>query len=536
MRFAWVLLLAFSALAQTPPVAPPTTTISGTVRDASTGAPITEASVTLTGSSSQLRAMVDSEGRYTLSGVQPGYYSISASVGFGPYHYQDKTVTVSAGQSRIPVDFKLQAQGQISGKVLDENKEPVPGVQVVLVAREYRSGALRYVFASPGRTNDQGEYTVTRVAPGRAYLLLAQKYESKLDAVSNAPAKAELRKRATASTYYPDSATREGAEAITLRPGELREGVDFRLRRTPSYCLEGVLEGPGGPAALGFTVEDQTAGSGASGNGALYRSSPGGKTGPDGKIRLCDLYPGEFKITVSSDTSFGTVTVAITDRDVANLHIPATPRVAVPGEVLLDGPAPEKPTDARLTFSLRPTTRPPSRDEVLSVSAVSIPGEFAFPSLSIDDYDLLMVRGVPSGWYIKDITYGGRSILNRLFHPGSAIGNAALRVTVARDGGFVRATVADKDGKPVPDCYVILMPEHWASEADLAARIVSGWAGKDGVYASPTLAPGKYLALVSETGNDNTPESIARFASLRLKAKEVDVAPGRTVEVRLEQE
>ncbi len=442
---------------------------------------------------------------------------------------------MSAGQSRIPVDFKLQPLGQISGTVLDENKEPVPGTQVTLVAREYRSGALRHVFASPGRTNDQGEYTVSRVPPGRAYLLLAQKYEAKLDAVSNAPAKAELRKRATAPMYYPDSATPEGAQAVILRPGEQREGLDFRLRRTPSYCLEGVLEGSSGPAALNFSVEGLPATSGLSGNGALYRSPPGGRTGPDGKIRLCDLYPGEFKITASSDTSFGTVTVAITDRDVVSLHIPATPPVVVPGEVLLDGPAPEKPTDARLMFSLRPTTRPPSRDEVLSARGVAIPGEFAFQSLFIDDYEVT-VRGVPSGWYVKDITYGGRSILNRLFHPGSAIGNSPLRVTVARDGGFVRAQVADKDGKPVPDCFVILMPEHWASEADLAARIVSGWAGTDGVYASPTLAPGKYLALLSETVNDNTPESIARFASLRLKAKEVDVAPGKTVEVKLEQE
>jgi hypothetical protein len=137
--------------------------------------------------------------------------------------------------------------------------------------------------------------------------------------------------------------------------------------------------------------------------------------------------------------------------------------------------------------------------------------------LFIDDYEFT-VRGTPAGWYIKDITYGGGSILNRPFHPGSAIGNAGLRVIVARDGGSVQAKVADKDGKPVPDCNVVLMPEHWASEADLAARIVSGSTGLDGMYASPTLAPRKYLALVSETPNDNTPESIARFQSLRSKA------------------
>ena len=78
---------------------------------------------------------------------------------------------------------------------------------------------------------------------------------------------------------------------------------------------------------------------------------PRGKTGPDGKIRLCDLYPGEFKITASGsaggDMFLGITTVAITDRDVAKVRIPATLRVLVSGEVALDGPAPEKLTDAR---------------------------------------------------------------------------------------------------------------------------------------------------------------------------------------------
>ena len=70
---------------------------------------------------------------------------------------------------------KWSIQGRISGRVLDQNKEPVVGVSVSLVAREYSYGALRLVFGGQGGTDDQGEYVIERVQPGRAYALMAQK-------------------------------------------------------------------------------------------------------------------------------------------------------------------------------------------------------------------------------------------------------------------------------------------------------------------------------------------------------------------------
>jgi hypothetical protein len=46
------------------------------------------------------------------------------------------------------VDIHLVIYGRVRGKVVDQNKEPVPGVRVILVAREYFFGALRAVFTS----------------------------------------------------------------------------------------------------------------------------------------------------------------------------------------------------------------------------------------------------------------------------------------------------------------------------------------------------------------------------------------------------
>ena len=52
-----------------------------------------------------------------------------------------------------------------------------------------------------------------------------------------------MRLPAVVPTYYPNSRTAEGAEPLTVRPGELREGIDIHLARSPSFCLEGVTRG-----------------------------------------------------------------------------------------------------------------------------------------------------------------------------------------------------------------------------------------------------------------------------------------------------
>jgi hypothetical protein len=45
-----------------------------------------------------------------------------------------------------------------------------------------------------------------------------------------------------------------------------------------------------------------------------------------------------------------------------------------------------------------------------------------------------------------------------------------------------------------------------------------------------SLAPGKYYVLASRTPFDRTPETIGRLWGARDKGKEVELAPGATVE------
>ncbi len=236
-----------AAIAQNAPQAQPATgSISGVVRDAGTGTPMPEVQVSV--NPSQTEMATDSQGHYTLRGLAPGTYRVAA-------HGQTtgvKHVTLAAGQDLTSIDFALRAFAQISGKVLDENKEPIHGIRVFLVAREYRLGALRYVFAGTGETDDRGAYHLLRAHPGHAYLIMAEKRVRKLEAISGVPADPKLRKRVPAPTYYPDSTSLDGGQPVTLRAGERREGMDIRMTRSASFCMEGTLETNGTPAALFF--------------------------------------------------------------------------------------------------------------------------------------------------------------------------------------------------------------------------------------------------------------------------------------------
>lgn len=533
--FLCAILAVVSLTAQT------TGTISGVVRDAGTGNPLAGATVYANRNANGPKATTDARGHYTLAGLQAGQHRLSAFAsperGPEPGAYATKRVTLAPGQELNSINFHLRAFGKISGRILDQNREPAPGIFVFLIAREYRLGALRYVFAAIGTSNDQGEYVVNRVESGRAFLLMAAKRTMKLDAFSELPANPKLRKPAVVPTYFPGTSSFEGAQPVTLRAGERREGVDLTLLRSPSFCIEGVLQGPRGPEELSFWLAARSPTSGESGDGGVFMMPPNGVTGPNGKLRICDLYPGEFQLSVLSKTTsstpafWGSQPVAITDSDVTKLSMAAPVPVPVTGEVVWEGPPPEPPITGKLNISLYPLTRAPFMSEA-SMAKAPIPGVFSLGSALVDDY-YFRYYGIPSSAYLKDITYAGRSIRYEPFRPGSAIGAASLRFVLAGDGGTLAAKVTDKDGNPVADSRVIVLPASAPSEAILADAMIQGQTDQKGVWTSNRFAPGKYYLLASETPVDKSPESIGRLWRARLQAKEIEVGPNATVEVTL---
>ncbi|HTP88628.1 MAG TPA: carboxypeptidase-like regulatory domain-containing protein [Bryobacteraceae bacterium] len=524
MRFVLFVLASAVALAQNAPTA--TGTIHGVVQFAGGGQPIEGAQVRISPGGKEVRT--DAQGHYSLDNLAARSYYIQAFSQRHPGAFQALIRVLGAGQD-LAVDFHLPPMASISGRVLDQNDEPVPNVSVFLITRQYSAGALGYIRVSVQLTNDRGEYKLPSVNPDRGFFVLAKKMEQHVDAISDAPADPKLRKRIAVPTYYPGTDSLEGAEIVRLRPGENREGVDIRLLRSASYCADGVLEGPSGPAELHFWFEELRPSDGVTDVGGMYIFPTQGATGSDGRFRLCNLHPGEYRLTASDGqmTVGGTAQFSILDADVHNVRLNFLPRVAVPGEIVFDGKAPENPVERKVSVLLwPPVARTVWNGESTSTES-TVPGEFTFPSVSTGEFPV-DVRGLPGDLYVKDVLYSGQSVLHRTFTVGGAIGKATLRIVVATGGALIKGTVTDKDNNPVPDCYTAVAPVSAASEAEFSAAVLFPQCDQNGAWSTPRLAPGKYYVIPSRTAFDHSPETIDRLWGSRASAHEVDLTAGAT--------
>lgn len=522
--------------------------VSGTVADLTTRAPLAGVLVRVTSStkvvngvffvkreSKRFDATTDAQGRYKLSDVPPGPCAMSVgATRDGTYRAATRIFSLREGEDAT-INILLAPNGVIAGKIVDGDGQPVPGSTVRLISREYQHGAVRYVGGGRGIADDRGEYVLRGVEPGRAYVVMAERGDVVMAgrpdtpalAVSEAPADPKCRKPALVPTYYPGSDTPETAAPLVLGVGERREGVDIRMRRAPSYCIEATAEAEGRPAALRLSVRQEGAG-GAQG------VSVGGRSAPDGRIRVCGLPSGQYELvalgpqdTSRHRTGLGRTTVMIADEDVRGVRVAAYPGLPLSGEVVWHDAPPERPVAGDLIIGLIPL----GWAEEYDVKS-SVPGQFRFPGVLMGEYAVDISVSFP-GMYVRDITYGGRSVKHEPLCVGGGLGGETLRVVLAYDSGSLRAKVTDKDG-PVPDSYVVVMPAEARSESELASLLASGQADHEGLYQWENVPPGKYYLLACSNPIDNSVESIAGLWRARTRAKEVEIRPNTGVQVSLE--
>ena len=157
------------ALAQVPPKVG---TVSGRVVHGMTGEPVRKATVTLTVQRTTMQGTTGADGAFVIGQVPGGEYRLTAiKSGFlrGNYPY---AVKVDPGQSMTGLELRLTPQGVISGKVVDEDGDPLERVTVAVISAK-PSGRLRGTTQA-GQTNDLGEFRVTQVTPGK-YLVMVRR-------------------------------------------------------------------------------------------------------------------------------------------------------------------------------------------------------------------------------------------------------------------------------------------------------------------------------------------------------------------------
>ncbi|HYI07345.1 MAG TPA: carboxypeptidase-like regulatory domain-containing protein, partial [Reyranella sp.] len=250
--------------------------ISGTVVVVSSGQPARRARVALSGSSEVGGGRTTStddmgrfsfsalpEGRYTLSASKPGH--IGGSYGQRQPGRPGTPIQLADGQ-RLQVQLQIVRGGVITGTVLDEHGEGIPGTPVRALRYVMQSGTRTLQASGAGQTDDRGVYPIfglqagdyvvfatprnnnrqdvetARVAELQSLVqqreALARVDATRAQAVSdrigqlrvNAPT-ADQSEEATngyAPVYYPGTTAPSSAAMITIVPGEEKGSIDFQ--------------------------------------------------------------------------------------------------------------------------------------------------------------------------------------------------------------------------------------------------------------------------------------------------------------------
>jgi hypothetical protein len=195
--------------------------ISGAVTDAATGYPIGGAQVMLTDAAGNPvypseSASTEPDGTYDFTNLAPGSYKVefSSEGGLGFQFYNDVStlsaagsVTVGAGQAVTGIDAALTQGGILKGHVSDAvTGQGLPDTFVDVIDG-------RGDFLASTRTDLNGDYEVTGIAPGSYYVQFFY--------FGGPPLFPYL--------FYGGSSTLAGATPVTISAGGTTTGIDIAL-------------------------------------------------------------------------------------------------------------------------------------------------------------------------------------------------------------------------------------------------------------------------------------------------------------------
>jgi len=280
-----------------------TCALRGKVVSSVDGTPLGGAMVQVSGERAQ-STMTSTEGAFVFPSLKPGDFAVQA---IKPGYFtasQLNPSSVPAFHIRVdastgPVVLKLIPEGVVSGRILDENGEPVEGMQVWLQPTK-ASASSTTVLTKPSNgleTNEIGEYRIAGVRPG-SYLLIASGeqgpqmgWQEGFTEESEAVRQTE---RSYPITYYPGTLSRSQAIPIQVKAGTAQR-LEIRVAKQPLYRIAGRVEAVEAAERVRLILISP-ANRGPSGMARM--------TG-DGSFVIPQVSPGEYLLVAAADSSGG---------------------------------------------------------------------------------------------------------------------------------------------------------------------------------------------------------------------------------------
>ena len=484
--------------------------IEGIVVDVLSGKPVKDINLLLARSGAMAApnsAKSDEEGRFSFKGLDAGgYVLIGDHPKYARQTYGSRNgllggtiLTLATGQGIKDLTFKLQPNAVASGRVLDEEDEPLPRIMVLAVKGMYQRGRRQLIPVGNAMTNDLGEFRLANLAPGR-YLVSATLMKPPGAAAKPSGDEPE---QAYLTTYYPNSPDRSGATPVEVTAGGDIGGLDIRLAKTKAVRITGKVTGAPKDQKINVRLVPKDAGMLAmiTGLNASIKQE-------DGTFEIVGATPGSYTLRVSDPTGIkplgAGMQIEVGDKRIEGIVLDATPGGDLAGEVVVagDGKTSLKGTRILLEALSGVIMMPPN-------TAVSDDGTFALKDVPPDKY-LVRVMTPPSNTYVESVLLGRQEMAEEGLELGAA-GAEKLAIKLQPGAAQVDGVIRGQDDKPISGVTVALIP---ASKRYLLYQ--STFTDQNGAFNFKGVTPGDYKLLAWEEIEPNAfqdPEFLKPFES-----------------------
>jgi uncharacterized protein DUF4198 len=290
------------------------------------------------------KAKTDEDGRFLLTGLEPGRYLIipTSPIYVDPSNKRvgpnSKTLILAEAEAVEGIDFALATGGVITGRVTDANGQPaveerVTLTQLIEVAHGASHGISRH-SSSLAETDDRGVYRIYGLSAGR-YILSAG--DPSLTVGSSVAPVRPIYTRA----FHPDVADEARAKVVELAAGTEAADVDIKLGppiRIHAIAGRLIDAETGRPApnisfSFGLLGEDSR----------LAGGSTPCRSDDRGEFRIEGLMPGRYTFFAMSEDRSGfysePATVVLSEEDVNGVELNLLRGASIGGRAVIEGTA-----------------------------------------------------------------------------------------------------------------------------------------------------------------------------------------------------
>src|SRR5713101_6349997 len=496
-------------------------------------------------------ASTDADGHFHIENIMPGRYRLFLEkAGFVGVNWRGlksdtNVLTVQAGQSGEDLLFRMVPTAVISGRITDEDGDPMSGVRII--AQKKKPGKATRESVGTDATNDLGEYRLSGLFPGQYWIVAMpppdfRDYEQQPKKSSHGDNQGDSQPdNRYLTTYYPGTYDDMQASAVTLKAGE-ETPINFTLVPARTYRVRGIV--------TGISAVQKPAVELVSKAGDSIHAS---EVGPDGWFEVRGVAPGSYLVTASaaaeSQSRAARQDINVVAADVEGLKLVPLPSFTVSGHLRIEGKSSADLT--QYSVNLRQAEVPEdagffmSQDFFGTNAPVDRLGNFEWKNVSPGAYIVQVYGGDGQGFYLKSVTLGGRDIATGF----TASGPATLDLVVSTKGGTVEGVVVlleketEKDvdashvnnDHPVANATVVAVPGE--KYRKLPDRFVTGSTDQHGRFTIRGLAPGSYTLYAWQDLDEPVWVDPDFLKSQEANGRAVKVEEGshQTVELKLSQ-